>query len=253
MEVMEVTQVSKGWFYPAPNATPSAVQCSDLSARRPASLRLALIAASLFAAAVAGAQAHLAVTLSGHPAGYATLSQKVQKDGVKVVELRMELSSQDQKVRLSSEASYDAKGLPVRKFQEIVSASGSLNKQVVVTFDKAGANVVILDGGKRSTKAVSLVSTAPRASLSEFWFIRDKPKQGHIEQAYQFNIDTLAWELVRTEYRGKRTLKIENHTVSVHEVYSKRGDKETTAYLDDQGLPVLVDQGNIKMVKIWQK
>ncbi|MFI5385882.1 MAG: hypothetical protein ACHQ50_07150 [Fimbriimonadales bacterium] len=215
--------------------------------------RLVLVLAALAMATISSGQTRLAVSFSGHPAGYATLSQKIQKDGTKVVELRMELDSHDGKVRLTSESRYDAKGLPLRKFQQIVNPAIALNKQIVTTFDKAGANTVVLDGEKRKARSVPLVETAPRASLSEFWFIRDTPKKGQVEQTYQFNIDTLEWELVRTEYRGNRTLKIESHTVSVHEVYSERGDKKTTAYLDEQGLPILVDDGNIRMVKIWPK
>jgi hypothetical protein len=36
-------------------------------------------------------------------------------------------------------------------------------------------------------------------------------------------------------------------------VVTSRGAKQSTAYVDDQGLPVLVDLGDVKMVKIWQK
>lgn len=206
-----------------------------------------------FATTATLAQTRLSVTVSGHPAGYATVNQRLQPDGSKIVELRMELASGDRKVKLTTEARYDAKGNPLRKFQEAIIAGGALNKQVIVTFGKDGANVVILDGGKRTMKNVSLAATAPRITLSEFWFIRDMPKPGQAEQAYQFNPDSLSWELVKTEYRGPKTLKIDGRSVPVHEVVSKRGDKETTAYLDEQGLPVLIDQGDIKMVKMWQK
>jgi len=198
-------------------------------------------------------QTHLSITARGHPAGFATLNQKIQADGIKTVELRVELHSGNRVVKLNSEARYDAKGSPLRKFQETVAPDQGLNKQVIATFDKNGANVVILDGGKRTVKNVSLATTGPRLSLSEFWFIRDTPKAGQVETAYQFNMDTLEWELVKTEFHGKKTLKIEGRSVSVNEVSTKRGDKETTSYLDDQGLPVLVDQGDIKMVKLWPK
>ncbi|HVT11979.1 MAG TPA: hypothetical protein VHE55_06905 [Fimbriimonadaceae bacterium] len=203
--------------------------------------------------ALSWGEARLTITMRGHPAGYATLSQRIQRDGTKVVELRIELGSDQHKVKLSSEARYDAKGIPIRKFQQTIADVGDINKQVIATFSKEGANLVLLDGGKRSVKNVSLAQAAPRACLSEFWFIRDKPKPGAVEETYQFNTDTLAWEIVRTEYRGVRKLTIEGHTVSVHEVSTKRGDKESTSYLDDEGLPVLVDQGDIKMVKIWPK
>ena len=212
-----------------------------------------LVVAAVATASYAHSQTHLTISVNGHPAGYATLNQEIQKDGTKSVELRLELDSGSEKARITSQATYDPKGMPQRKFQETIMATGGINRQVVVTFDKSGANVVILDGDKRTTKSVSLASAAPRASLSEFWFLRDKPKPGQVEETYQFNADSLEWELVKTEYRGKKTLKVEGHSTAVNEILTKRGDKETTSYLDEQGLPVLVDQGDVKMVKIWPK
>jgi hypothetical protein len=203
--------------------------------------------------AFAPAQTHLAVTSKGKPAGFATLSQHVQADGVKVVELRMEIASNGSKVKITSEARYDQAGMPVRKFQQVLVVGGSQNKQVIATFARDGAHVTSLDGEKRSIKTVALPPNASPTNLSEFWFVRDKPKPGQIEQSFQFNTDSLEWEQVRTEYRGKKTLKVEDRTVPVHEVVTSRGGKQSTAYVDDQGLPVLIDLGDVKMVKIWQK
>lgn len=215
--------------------------------------KLFLLLVAFTTTALAIAETRMTVTIGGHPAGYATLSQKIQQDGTKIVELRVELGVDKRKVKLTSEARYDPKGLPLRKFQQTIVSGGDVNKQVIATFAKDGANLVLLDGDKRSVKNVSLAATAPRACLSEFWFIRDNPKPGQTEEAYQFNPDTLSWEIVTTKYVGPRTLKIEGHSVAVHEVLTKRGDKESTSYLDDAGLPVLVDQGDLKMVKIWPK
>lgn len=201
---------------------------------------------------LASSQTHLAITQRDHPVGFATLNQRVQQDGMKIVELRMEFTAGTKKINITTEARYDAKGMPVRKYQQTLVPGGS-DRQVIATFGKEAASVVLLEGDKRTTKSVTLPTTAPRGSMSEFWFIRDKPKVGQVEESYDFNSDTLEWELVRSEYRGPRTLQIEGRNVHVHEVVTKRGEKRTTSYLDDQGLPVLVDQGDVKMVKIWAK
>ncbi len=193
----------------------------------------------------------MTISVRDHPAGYATLTQSLQKDGSKNVDLRIELTTANRTIKLDSQARYDPKGFPTRKFQETLG--GGVNRQVVVTFGAGGATVVTLDSGKRTVKNVSLVSAAPWASLSEYWFIRDMPKPGQTEQTYQFNTDTLEWELVRTEYRGKKTLTFEGHSIPVYEVVTKRGDKVTTSLLDSKGLPVLVDQGDAKLTKIWPK
>lgn len=198
-------------------------------------------------------QTRLAVTIRGRPAGYATLSQHLEANGEKVVELRMRLESPSQKVQLHTEAHYDKSGNPTRKVQETNVPGGAFHKQVIATFGKDGAHVVLVDGEKRSVKTVTLAAAAPRASLSEFWFIRDQPKVGQTEKAYQFNADTLEWELVETVYKGKRKMKFEDREITAHEVVSHRGDQTTTAYLDDAGLPVLIEQGDIRMVKLWPK
>ncbi|HTQ09260.1 MAG TPA: hypothetical protein VMI31_04245 [Fimbriimonadaceae bacterium] len=191
--------------------------------------------------------------MNGHPAGYATLGQTIQKDGSKSVELRLELGTGAQKVHITSQSRYDAQGNPIRKFQETVAPAGGINKQVVITFGKEGANVIVLDGDHRTSKSVSLASAAPRASLSEFWFLRDSPKPGQTEETYQFSADSLQWEIVKTEYRGKKTIDAGGHKIEAYETVTTRGDQETTSYLDEHGLPVLIDQGSVKMEKIWPK
>lgn len=203
-------------------------------------------------AAFCAAETRLAITMNGRPAGYATLSQRVLAEGVKLVELRVELGSGPQKVNLRSEARYDAKGIPLRKFQE-TSIGGKMKKQVVASFSAKGANVVVNDDGKRTVKDIPLVATAPRANLSEFWFVRDDPKVGASEEVYQFNMDSLEWEIVKTQYKGKKTIRLEDRSVEVHEIVTSRGQRKATSYVDDDGLPVLVDQGDVKMVKLWAK
>lgn len=207
---------------------------------------------ALTAATLAAAQARLTVTLGGRPAGYSTVSQKILPDGVKLVELRLELGSEPRKIQLRMEAKYDAKGLPMRKFQEMAVA-GKVQRHVIATFNKDGASIVLNEDGKRSVRNVTLAAAAPRATMSEFWFMKGSPRPGEIEEAYQFNMDSLTWELVHTRYAGKKSLKIEGRAIEVHEVVSKRGDRSTTSYLDGDGLPVLIDQGDMKMMRLWSK
>ena len=100
------------------------------------------------------------------------------------------------------EATYDAKGAPNRKFQATLVPSQKRRRHVVVTFNKEGASVVADLNGKRTTKKISLPATAQRDDASEFWFLRDQPKKGEVAKAYNFDIETLSWELVTTTYEG---------------------------------------------------
>jgi hypothetical protein len=202
--------------------------------------------------APAGAQVKLSLSVAGKAAGTATLSQSVAADGSKTVVLRIEMNAAGKKARLSSQASYDAKGNPIRKFLETI-IPGQLQRQTVVTFDQAGANVVVLKGDGRETKKIGLLDTAPRAAPSEFWFIRDMPKPGAKVKNYVFNADSLTWDLTETTYIGPRVVKAGGQSVKAHLVQSDQGGRQVYSFLDDKGLPVLVDDGRMKMERIQEK
>lgn len=199
--------------------------------------------------ALGAAQIKMSVSLQGKAVGTASLAQKLAADGSKSVDVRMDLSMGQQKLTVRSQNSYDSKGNPVRKFMDSNIPGGALQKQVIVTFDTRGANVVQIDGGKRTTRQIPLVDSAPRANLSELWFVRVQPKVGEQVRTYVFNMDKLAWELQTTVYRGKKTIKHNGKSVAAHEVETT-GDRPTKAYLDEAGLPYLVELGATTLKRI---
>jgi hypothetical protein len=170
-------------------------------------------------------------------------------DGSKSVDLKMDLSVGKQKLTIRSQSSYDAKGNPTRKFMDSNIPGGALQKQVIVTFDARGANVVQIDGGKRTTRQIPLVESAPRGNPTEFWFLRDQPKAGEKFRGYVFNMDTLAWQLQTTTYKGKKAIKIGGKSISAHEV-EITGERASKAYLDDSGLPYLIDFGSATLKRV---
>jgi hypothetical protein len=179
--------------------------------------------------------------------GSASLIQKGQPGGGKLVELRVDLRMSSQSIDLRSQNTYDAKGNPIRKFQEVATVGVPGKKQTVVTFDAAGANVVILDGGKRSTKSVALVKGANRADVSQFWFFRDKPKPGTGFKVYQFNLDRLTWDLAMITYIGPKVVMISKRKVQTHEIRVDLEGRILKVFVDDGGLPVILDDGRIKL------
>ena len=208
-----------------------------------------LLFASLTCACCAQAQIKMSVETSGHPVGTASITQQIKPDGSKLVELRMDLTSGGQKLTLRSQNTFDHDGLPTRKFMESIIPGGKLQRQVITSFDKEGANIVILDGGQRQTKKVPLVAGAPRANVSEFWFLRDKPKPGDKCETYVFNTDTLAWDLQTVVYKGEKTIQVGGKPQKAHEVETT-GARKATAYLDDKGLPWLIEAGATTMKRI---
>jgi len=197
----------------------------------------------------ASAQVRFSVEMAGKSVGTASLTQKLQPDGGKIVELKMELKIGTQKLAIRSQNTYDAAGAPIRKFLDSNIPGGALQKQIVTTFDGRGANVVILDGGKRTTRSIPLVDTAPRKNGSEFWFLRDRPQSGAAIKCYTFNMDRLAWELQTFVYRGKKSVPLGGKSVIAHEI-STDGDRPSKAYVDDSGLPILIESGPTVLKRI---
>ena len=111
------------------------------------------------------------------------------------------------------------------------------------------ANLVMLDGSDRKTRQVILVETAPRTNQAEFWLLRDKPAVGQQVKTYVFNIDGQSWDLVTVTYQGIKQVKIGGKTVAAH-VVETTGERPSTAYLDDKGLPWRIDAGATTMTRI---
>jgi hypothetical protein len=201
---------------------------------------------------LANAQVKYRVEVSGKDVGTASLNQRLLPDGTKSVVLKLSLKSGDQPLTIRSEATYDAKGNPIRKFIDSNIPGGKLQRQTVATFDARGANVVVLDGGKRTTRQIPLVESAPRANGSEFWFLREKPAVGQECRTYVFNMDLVAWQLQTIIYKGKKTVRLNGRSIACH-VIETSGERTTVAYVDDQGLPWILESGAMSLKRIEEK
>lgn len=189
----------------------------------------------------------MTVYLNGRVAGAATMLQKLGADGGKSVQLSMELKSESLAINLRQESTYDKTGRPIRKFQETHNVTLKTRRTVVVTFDAAGANAVIDEGGKRTVKKIPLPETAAREDVSEFWFVRDVPKPGAVVKANTVNLETLTWELVTTTYKGLVDITIAGRKVKAHRTESDRG----VAFIDAQGLPLRLELPNGAIERVW--
>lgn len=203
----------------------------------------------LVSAAATHAQSHLEIKRGDQRLGYATISQSLDADGSKSILLRMQLTAGKDAVSIRTESRFDQAGMPLRKFQE-TTVTGSPAKQLIATFPAAGAKVVIIDGDARKVKDIDLVADSSRANRAEFWFIRDTPAVGATEKSYQFNLDKLEWEIAVTTFKGRKSIKVGRTTYDANWVVEERGGKSTTSYLDEQGLPILITTGDLKLARI---
>jgi hypothetical protein len=200
----------------------------------------AFLAILFLTATWAHAQTKFVAESEGRQIGTMSFQQKVGADGSKSVVVQLEIETAKQKFSMRTQNTYDAKGNPTRKFLDANIPGGALQRQVVATFDNRGANIVQIDGGKRTTRQIPLVESAPRANSSEFWLVREKPKVGDAVRCYVFNMDQLAWHLQTVTYRGVKTVKVGGKSVSAHLVETA-GDSQSKAYLDDAGVPWLIE------------
>lgn len=211
-------------------------------------MKLYLSGLLALAAALSQAQADLKVMVNGQDVGRVRITQKITEKGFKAVQLMMKIKSGKKAISLQSDATYNAKGVAVRKHQEMYVEGERFHRQLVVSFDSDGATAVQDVAGSRKIKKVPLVENAPREDATEFWFLRDKPAVGDIVKVYTFNLDTLEWELVTTTYKGVRPLTVGDHKVVAHVTESEKG----TYYLDDEGLPYRLELTNAVMERVWK-
>lgn len=200
-------------------------------------------------AAAALAQTRFEAFADGKKIGTVSFTQRLGADGSKSVDVRMELEAANQKLTLRTQNTYDRLGNPIRKFLDANIPGGKLQRQIVATFDKNGANIVKMDGGTRTTRQIPLVESAPRNNASEFWLVRDKPREGDSVRCYVFNIDTLSWDLQTIHFRGQRTIKVGTRSVVAYLIESI-GASSSKAYLDEKGVPWLIETASTTIRRI---
>ncbi|HZH98557.1 MAG TPA: hypothetical protein VEX38_06265, partial [Fimbriimonadaceae bacterium] len=93
---------------------------------------------------------------------------------------------------------------------------------------------------------ITLAENAPRANVSEFWFIRDKPKQGDKVEVYVFSLDTKSWELTTFTYKGLQDVTVRGKKMKAHKVESEKA----TAYMDNTGLPLRLESPQFVMERM---
>jgi hypothetical protein len=209
-----------------------------------------VLLAGLLLATLSSAQVQMDVIVSGRKAGKATLSQRRNPQGYKIVNLGMVLDNAENTITIRSESTYDPKGAPIRMFQEsVVAGKDHHRREVIVSFDSDGANVVLLGNGDRVLKHVSAPASPTREDASEFWFLRDTPEVGSASTAVRFNLDSLTWDTVNTVFRGVRPMTIGNHRVTANITESEQGK----AFMDSNGLPLRLELTSATMERVWEK
>lgn len=215
---------------------------------RPVTRGLSLLAIAALAASASGrtVQADYAVTSSSGIAGSARMQVKLLDDGSKEVTVAMDLSYQDQKHHVVQTTRHDARGRPTRVLLETFRPGRKNRVMKIATITGGSARVVHEERGARRTQVVTLDERAPVENAAEWWFWRDRPREGERVVAYRFDINELRWNQIETVYRGRTTIMVGGVPRDAHHVRSGSAD----AFLDDDGLPWVVEQAGLRLVRV---
>ncbi len=188
--------------------------------------------------AAAETSANYIILTRGKPCGQAKLSQGLLPGGGKLVVLIMTLRSGDDRVVVKTQTTYGQNGAMSHAEQRIFPFGKPAVKEVTVDFDNAGARVTTKVGTAVSQSVVPCQQTWRLANPSTFWFLKTTPPPGQVEQSYEFNLDTLHWELCVMTYEGKThkgyLVRLEREGRTVETAFGSDGLPQTIK--DESGL-----------------
>lgn len=203
---------------------------------------LALLASLLLAPVTLDYDVHL----NGTKAGEAKLVQEIRDDGMKSTVLDVRFETPDgRRIETHTEGTYDVEGRPVRRSQRTQLSEPWTVRLVTATFMEGSANVVVFENNRRTVKNIPLVRTAPMNDPMEQWFPGSIPTPGTAVKSYVLNLETLAWDLVTTTFRGPEELMLDGKKREAYKVETDKG----TVLVDGDGLPWIVEASPLKLVR----
>lgn len=210
------------------------------------SKRLLSVVVWLVVAALGHSQVQMAVNQGTNRVGTARFTQKLLPEGGKLVQISMDLAVGGRKATVRQETRYNARGEATRVFQETIGDQPGTTRRIVANLSAEAAEVVVEQGGNRTTHRVPLAPGAPRDNKSEFWFVRDRPNPGDTAEFYSFDLSTLEWRIRRIRYVRATQSRLGDRTVPAHELSVEEG----RVLLDEGGLPIRLEMGGLTLVRI---
>lgn len=144
---------------------------------------------------------------------------------------------------------YDGKGFPKSKKAELKVANNS-STVTAIFFASGNVKLTAVSKGQTHTREVKAPGNAGLVDPGVWWFISGNPKPGATYNYQSLNPVTLKWVESTTRYVGLSNLKIGGIQVKAHQVTTVRSNKEkSTTWLDDKGMPWMLDQGQMKFIR----
>lgn len=204
----------------------------------------------LFAAATSVAFSetiHLAASAQGKSIGGGTATRTISPDKTAMTQVRLDLMQGGVPITIDGTTHYDSKCRPMNATINI--KQGGQSAVFTVTYYNGGVKVraVIQGQSHPIEKNVVWASKLDTADTTNRWFLSVQPKPGETV-AYQ-GFDTLKgrWHDIKITYVGKSTITIDKRKVSANMLRRQADGKTSTEYVDEKGMPLLIDDGTMKL------
>ncbi len=198
-------------------------------------MRIAALVGLAFLAGIAHSQVvRFDVLMKGKKAGAALYNVSAANAGGRVTQLRIILA--DGSISESVSQS-DRTGAAVSA-ENTVRRGAALTRETV-SYDALGNATITKNKGK--PVAVPFDKKGGRKDPSELWFRTIKPSPGTWAVFRALDSRKRVWEEVKVTYVGKRGLG--------NLVRQERKGLTTNFTLDDQGIPLVIEAGDLRMVR----
>ena len=197
-------------------------------------MRLAPLAVLALAGLAHAQEARFDVLVKGKKAGVATYKVSPYKGSGRLTRLRIVLAdgSISESVSMS-----DGTGSAVGS-ENCVRRGASRSKEVV-TYDSRGDATIVRDKGK--AVVVPFDRRGSRKDPSETWFRGVRPAPGTWAIFRALDSRKRTWEEVRVTFVGKRG--------AGNVVRQQRNGLTTVFTLDDAGIPLVIESGDLRMIR----
>lgn len=179
-------------------------------------------------------EARFDVLVKGKKAGVATYALGDRRGGGRTTRLRIVLADGSVSESLTES---DGVGAAVRAVNSVRRGRGGTTE--TVTYNARGDATIVVDKGK--PLLVPFRGRGNRKDPSELWFRSAKPSANTWAVFLALDPRKRTWDEVRVTYVGKRGMG--------HLVRQLRGGATTSYTLDDRGVPLIIEAGDLRMVR----
>lgn len=180
------------------------------------------------------------VISSGNAVGRATITTQMLENGGKRVSVRTELGTGAQAVAHFIETTYASDGMPTRRLVTRLGP-GTLQRSWLMRFGES--SLELTTGAEPTSVEVPYPASKSLRAISEFWIVRDRPRQGDTARFVSYDPDSSTWNESVVRYIGEQPIRWNQTTVRAH-LITVNGDR---AWIDSRALPFRIERPGMSL------